>query len=392
MIKLVCIFYLSLYVLFSPTRVYALSPEEIYSKVSPSIYRVQGISDNKISHVGSAVAVSSKILVSNCHVVLGGERFFIDDNNKPYPAFTFYHHKNKDLCLIYAPTANLVPVKMRRSSEVRIGEVVYAIGNPRNSYRTISKGIVSNKQETKYGYALMTDASIAGGSSGGGLFDKHGMLIGITTLSAKDSGDQGLAIPTEWIQSALPKGILDNSKEHDELKNSKSTKTSAQNNTLKSEKATNANNELIKQFGRDNVVLYKSNNFCVIHMTGKLNTGKEYGSALWRVDYPNYIFILPRATDVRSALNILSKYKNYRSYQHSYRYIFLENKMFELSGIPINKKYKILWFKHKENLAGLLMRGEYFTVNIQGINKFIKLKFGLYGFSAAYSAYSSFCK
>jgi S1-C subfamily serine protease len=84
-----------------------------------------------------------------------------------------------------------------------VGERVYAIGAPEGLELTISEGLVSGLREYENVRVIQTSAAISHGSSGGGLFDVNGRLIGITTFSLKEGQNLNFALPGEWIQALL---------------------------------------------------------------------------------------------------------------------------------------------------------------------------------------------
>ena len=77
--------------------------------------------------------------------------------------------------------------KFVSSSELEVGQQVFAIGSPRGLEHTLTRGIISALRETKTKTSrlIQTDAAISPGSSGGGLFDQEARLIGITTFGAE---------------------------------------------------------------------------------------------------------------------------------------------------------------------------------------------------------------
>jgi S1-C subfamily serine protease len=82
----------------------------------------------------------------------------------------------------------------RNHQYVEIGEEVAAIGSPKGLSNTLSRGIVAGLR-TKNGQALVqTDAALSTGSSGGGLFDQYGNLVGITTFAIEDGNQLNFAI------------------------------------------------------------------------------------------------------------------------------------------------------------------------------------------------------
>jgi Trypsin-like peptidase domain len=103
-----------------------------------------------------------------------------------------------DRCVIRSRTLSLHAVKgIRRYDSLEVGETVYTIGNPRRLERTLANGLVSGKRELEGERWIQFTAPISRGSSGGGLFDAQGNLIGITSLSVRDAQGINFAIPAE---------------------------------------------------------------------------------------------------------------------------------------------------------------------------------------------------
>lgn len=184
--------------------------ETVYQKVSDSVYTVysENTQNAKYGVLGSGVAIDKNILATNCHVALSEKYMIVRLDDTLSPAKLFY--KNGDMCLIQIISANFKPVKIRPSNEVNIGEEVFAIGNPEGYEKTISQGIISNKYTSEDGQyvILQTDAAISQGSSGGGLFDTNGNLIGITTAISRYGSNIGFVIPTELITDGTAKSTF----------------------------------------------------------------------------------------------------------------------------------------------------------------------------------------
>jgi len=82
----------------------------------------------------------------------------------------------------------------RRYGSLTIGESVYSVGSPKGLENTLGQGIISGKRELSGLKLIQTTAQILKGSSGGGLFDRFGNLIGITTFKLADSEGLNFAI------------------------------------------------------------------------------------------------------------------------------------------------------------------------------------------------------
>src|SRR3954468_15410042 len=115
------------------------------------------------------------------------------------------------------PTTGLKPLAIGTSSDLRIGQSVYAIGNPFGLTRTLTRGIVSaldrhlpTSELREIRGAIQTDAAINPGNSGGPLLDSSGRLIGVTSAIRSPSGGStgvGLAIPVDLVNRIVPQLI-----------------------------------------------------------------------------------------------------------------------------------------------------------------------------------------
>lgn len=92
------------------------------------------------------------------------------------------------------------------SRSVRIGERVYAIGNPRGFEQSISEGIVSGERQADGASWIQHSAPISPGSSGGALISSRGELLGINSWTRKDSQNLNFAVPAATLSPALTAG------------------------------------------------------------------------------------------------------------------------------------------------------------------------------------------
>jgi serine protease Do len=176
-----------------PSRVlrYSLEPSELFKRVSPSIYTVTAVGSQ-----GSAVAISPKELVTACHVVLRDRTVTLINGATTMKADVVGADAATDRCLLRVQDGELVPVPgVRDYSALTIGEAVYTIGSPRGLANTLGAGLLSGLRtaENKVEY-IQTTAPLSAGSSGGGLFDDRGNLIGVTSFTLADSQSLNFAI------------------------------------------------------------------------------------------------------------------------------------------------------------------------------------------------------
>jgi len=132
---------------------------------------------------GSAVAVSDHLLLTNCHVVKGRDLIKIVQDHTVSDAKLVAADTATDRCVLSADSITLVPITgIRPFGDLAVGERVFAIGAPIGLERTLSEGLLSGLRHQPGRNLVQTSAAISPGSSGGGLFDERGNLIGITTM------------------------------------------------------------------------------------------------------------------------------------------------------------------------------------------------------------------
>jgi S1-C subfamily serine protease len=118
--------------------------------------------------------------------VKGREVIFLYHEKTVAPVTLVKTDDAADICILRSAKLKLAPIgRVRSFTELKVGERVYTIGTPIGLERSLSDGLVSGlrygvpgKEKSK---VVQTTAPIAPGSSGGGLFDARGNLIGITT-------------------------------------------------------------------------------------------------------------------------------------------------------------------------------------------------------------------
>ncbi len=118
---------------------------------------------------------------------------------------------------IEAPRDELFPITLGDSSHLRVGQKVYAIGNPFGLERTLTVGIISSLNRTLMSRNKRTiksiiqiDAALNRGNSGGPLLDSHGQFIGMNTAIASSTGENtgiGFAIAVNTVKRVVPQLI-----------------------------------------------------------------------------------------------------------------------------------------------------------------------------------------
>ncbi len=216
--------------------VVALSPDansqstepEFLEKLKSHVVKVQLPGGDS----GSAIIVDTDKLVTNCHVVehdtgtVLNQTIVLDEGGESQETRLVARHEDHDVCLLSIDGQFSFPAAMRvslSSSPLKKGDRVYTVGAPYGQNDFISKGVISSlprysdfhivdrnkielcdRTERKAAWYIQTDATIVSGSSGGGLFNETGELIGITTLrSSKGDKGPGLALPVDRVKELL---------------------------------------------------------------------------------------------------------------------------------------------------------------------------------------------
>ena len=178
-----------------------LDAEELYDRVAPSIWLVENDMGGGKGALGSAVVIAPGTLITNCHVVAKARSLHVRHERRRFEAQLQYRDPVRDLCQLQAAGVHAPSVRIAAASQLHVGAKVYALGNPRGLELTLSDGLVSALRRDRGGELKYVQISvpISHGSSGGGLFDTAGRLVGITTAGVDDAQNLNFALPAEWI-------------------------------------------------------------------------------------------------------------------------------------------------------------------------------------------------
>ena len=180
----------------------SLTPEQLFEQVAPSVWVVHTLDGERRPLMqGSAVVVGPGQLVTNCHVLRGARTVSIGRENMSFGATLEHPDTERDLCLLKVANLTAPAVRVAPADSLRTAARVYAIGAPRGLETTISDGLLSGIRRNAVAAveALQISVPISPGSSGGGLFDAQGRLIGITSAGLRDAQNLNFALPADWI-------------------------------------------------------------------------------------------------------------------------------------------------------------------------------------------------
>jgi Do/DeqQ family serine protease len=157
------------------------------------------------TNLGSGVIIGTEgYILTNQHVIDGADEILIAlADGRGSEATLVGQDRETDIAILQIPISGLSGIEIAPSNELRVGDVVLAIGNPLNVGQTVTLGIVSATGRNRIGLNtfenfIQTDAAINPGNSGGALVNARGELIGINTaIYSQNIGAQGIgfAIP-----------------------------------------------------------------------------------------------------------------------------------------------------------------------------------------------------
>jgi hypothetical protein len=153
---------------------------------------------------GSAVVIAKDTAVTNFHVVKGAKKITVTQGGTTVDATLLRFDEKRDVALLTFTGLDRRPVAVASVKTVKVGDKVYAVGAPHGLELTLSDGLVSSLREGAKGEAptIQTTAPISPGSSGGGLFDGRGRLVGITTFQTSGQ-NLNFARPSDWVTELL---------------------------------------------------------------------------------------------------------------------------------------------------------------------------------------------
>ena len=160
-------------------------------------------------------------IITNYHVVDGAQQIAVTlASNNVYPATLVGRDKEQDIAVlkIDAPAEELFPVQFGSSEQLRVGQHVYALGNPFGWDGTLTSGIISSLNRNLPSRVagrvmqslIQTDAAMNPGNSGGPLLDSSARMVGMCVAIATRTGENtgvGFAIPIDRIKQILPQLI-----------------------------------------------------------------------------------------------------------------------------------------------------------------------------------------
>jgi len=174
----------------------------------PLPFRSEGLS------LGSGFVVNEGgYVLTNAHVLENATdvRVVLSGGQREYPARIVGSDRLTDTALLHIEESPpVVALPLGHSSDLAVGEIVIAMGNPLGLSHTVTQGMVSAKERMVPGEQaplvdfIQTDSAINPGSSGGPLLNLYGEVVGINTAIVTTAQLIGFAVPIDTVKSVLP--------------------------------------------------------------------------------------------------------------------------------------------------------------------------------------------
>jgi serine protease Do len=171
----------------------------------------------KVTSLGSGFIVSKEgHILTNYHVVQGTDDILVELNDgRQAKATVVGSDQQVDVAVLKVNLPNLAPLPLADSDRVKVGQIVFAIGNPFGLRESVSQGIISARDRRGISDSsvefFQTDTAINPGNSGGPLVDIKGEVVGINSVIYSESGGNqgvGFAIPSNLVRRTL-KSIIE---------------------------------------------------------------------------------------------------------------------------------------------------------------------------------------
>jgi S1-C subfamily serine protease len=183
----------------------------LVARVAPSVVSVT----HRRGQGSGLVLAQDGFLLTNCHVAQrarGTLRVGLADGRE-FPADLVGEDAASNLAVLRVPASGLPTLRLADSSQLGIGQIVVAVGNPLRFERSVSLGVISAIDRSLPASAdvlleglIQTDAAVNPGNSGGPLVDTEGAVVGINTAMIPYAQGIGFAVPAQtanWVAAIL---------------------------------------------------------------------------------------------------------------------------------------------------------------------------------------------
>lgn len=180
---------------------------EVFERVAPSVVTVQVMNDKGILEgQGSGVVVAREQVVTNCHVVENATTIRVFAGDAGLDARWVRQKAAMDVCLLQVDGLKAPPARLGTGDALPVGAPLYAVGNPLGFGLAVSAGLMATAERKAPLPHLVSTAPQSPGSSGGGVFDRDGRLVGITRAILAIGQNLNMAVPVSEVVRLIEAG------------------------------------------------------------------------------------------------------------------------------------------------------------------------------------------
>lgn len=174
--------------------------QRVFAKVAPSVVTVRVLDEQGVDAAqGSGVVVGAGLVATNCHVVREAASLRVASVTGQFAGKWVRQDPQRDICILAVDGLSAPEASLRSAASLVVGEPVFAVGNPLGFGVAVSSGLVA-AVDTKNGPpVVIASAAQSPGSSGGGLFDREGRLVGITTAVLGTGQNLNLVLSSDGL-------------------------------------------------------------------------------------------------------------------------------------------------------------------------------------------------
>lgn len=197
-----------------PSLTISLTATDIYEANVDSVVSIEVKNSYSVGYGTGFIVSEEGYIVTNYHVVENGRSISVTlYDESVYSAKLIGYEESNDLAVIkIEPQGHIESLVYGKSSDLKVGDDVYVIGNPLGDLTfTLTRGVVSALNrliDTDSGFTInmfQTDAAVNSGNSGGPVFDKHGFVVGIASAKYASASIEGLSfcVPIDDVRSMI---------------------------------------------------------------------------------------------------------------------------------------------------------------------------------------------
>jgi serine protease Do len=199
-------FILALLYMGVTTSAFAVPTDELLNKITKHIVKVHVALANGSYGSGSGVVIAKDKIVTNCHVVANAVGISVGAGGESYTATAITPDWYHDVCLVKVEGIKAPIATIGSSKNLQYEQPVFAIGYPNFSPAPSSTfGYVKGLFPMDDSVIIRASSTFRLGSSGGGVFDDAGNLVGVITLKSPGKHAYYYNMPVEWVQALLTK-------------------------------------------------------------------------------------------------------------------------------------------------------------------------------------------